>query len=489
MEEKFIATLYEKIELSENIFLFKRENIIKEGYINLLDDMEELKYYDESNRRVILEYMENPYVIVSDDKYCYGYPITKDELEEMYPNLTEKEMLEKYRKEISEVINIAYYNELEDTVKLLVTNEEQLKQVDSDELFSDFCIEYDSSYEHTVSLPKNDIKKAINMIEKQQYEKLKENLLLLGENIKQSDEGIGKLFGINTESEEEQIEVTDDKNVEETLNKLYDLVGLDNIKKEIEKLLSYLSFRNKSEKYLNLEKPNLHMFFTGNPGTGKTTVARIIGELLYKLGYVTNNKVAEITPKDLIGEYVGQTGPKTANFIKKHKGGVIFIDEAYVFSSKAQEFAEEALVEILKELEKKETVFIFAGYRDEMKHFMEMNPGLTSRVGYYLDYNDYTTDELYQIFETKIINMGFIIEDSLKAKVLANLKEAKDNKNFGNGRYVDKLINKIILDHSINTEKYKRKDKLITLKDIDFTQETQESLIFKTKTKQMGFKI
>ena len=106
------------------------------------------------------------------------------------------------------------------------------------------------------------------------------------------------------------------------------------------------------------------MFFTGNPGTGKTTVARIIGELLYKMGYLKNNNVIEITPKDLIAGYVGQTAIKTGELLKKNKGGLIFIDEAYILAGEANRFAGEALVEIIKELEKNETVFIFAGYKD-----------------------------------------------------------------------------------------------------------------------------
>ncbi len=497
MEEKFIVTVYKKIKLNENTFLFKKEGILTDAHIDLVDDLELLNYTNEYDEQKQLECMENEYVVVSDNEYCYGYPMTIDDLKDLYPKLNYEELIEKYKEEISSSINLAYFDIQNDRVKLFVLNDKSFEEKEPDELFSDFSVLFDSNFNNKIAIVEDDIKRAIDLIDKKQYKKLKEQLKELNKTIEEDTERAKTYFGesiknMETEVEEEaepQKDISNSENIEKTLTRLYNLVGLDNIKEEIEKLLSFLSFRNKSEKYLNLEKPYLHMFFTGNPGTGKTTVARIISELLYELGYVKNKKIAEITPKDLIAEYVGQTGPKTAKVIKENKGGVIFIDEAYAFSSKAQDFAEEALIEILKELEKNETVFIFAGYKDEMKRFMEMNPGLTSRVGYYMEFNDYTEEELYQIFENKVASMGFVVEDSLKEIIKANLRSAKNNNHFGNGRYIDKLINKIILKHSINTEKYKRKDKLITLTDKDFTHKEEESLLFKTKTKEMGFKI
>jgi hypothetical protein len=206
------------------------------------------------------------------------------------------------------------------------------------------------------------------------------------------------------------------------------------------------------------------------------------------MGYVKSKKVAEITPRDLIAGYVGQTAIKTSKFIENNKGGVIFIDEAYVFSADAQEFAEEALVEIIKELEKKETVFIFAGYKDEMENFMNLNPGLTSRIGYYLDYKDYTNEQLLEIFNYKTKEMGFKIEEDLEEQINELISKQKNIKNFGNGRYIDKLINKIILEHSINTENIDDKESLLTLTKDDLTEDVKQSLIFKKKVKEIGFK-
>ena len=184
---------------------------------------------------------------------------------------------------------------------------------------------------------------------------------------------------------------------------------------------------------------------------------------------------------------MGQTAPKTAALLEKYRGGVIFIDEAYALASSSLGFAEESISEIIKELERKETVFIFAGYKKEMDDFMKMNSGLTSRIGYYIDYKDYTIEQLYEIFESKVTKMGYIIDDSLKEKIIANLEIAKTHDNFGNGRYIDKLIDKLELEHSINTENYKQKNKLITLTDKDYTKEVEDTLLYKVKTKKIGF--
>ena len=160
-----------------------------------------------------------------------------------------------------------------------------------------------------------------------------------------------------------------------------------------------------------------------------------------------------------------------------------------MFAGNSQRYAEESLVEILKELEKNETVFIFAGYKDEMEQFMSINPGLTSRIGYYLEYKDYTKEELLKIFESKITKIGFKVDNNLKEIIENNLETVINSKNFGNGRYIDKLINKLILEHAIRTENSHNKEELITLTEEDWDQEINQSLIFKNKTKHLGFRI
>lgn len=485
MDDRYIITMYQKIFLSDNILVFKRIGVVANVYINISDELNEVTYYDQLRRRVTLEYMDNPYTFVSDDGFCYGYPILLEELKNMYPDIQDKEELKrKYLSDISEVINIAYYDKEKDAVKIFVTNEEKLKEHDDDELFDDFSISYNSSdEEENIFYSLNYFKKMVQYAQEGKYEKLKEQLLKINRSVDEINRGVSDAFDFDLEKDNSTGSVL------ESLNKLNRLIGLDNVKLEINKMQKYLLFRDKVENQLKLVEPNLNMFFTGNPGTGKTTVAKIVGELLYHMGYIKRNYVAEITPKDLIAGYVGQTALKTSEFLQKNRGGVIFVDEAYAFAEDAQKYGNEALVEILKELEKRETVFIFAGYKDEMTNFMQMNPGLMSRIGYYLEYKDYTIDELYQIFESKIVDMGFKIDDSLKLKILTHLEQAITSNHFGNGRYIDKLIDKIILEHAINTSQKIKKEELITLTDEDLNDEVESQLVFKTKRKTIGFQL
>ena len=383
-----------------------------------------------------------------------------------------------------DVLTIGYYDEETDSIKILVSNGKIFKDIkDTDDLFKKFSVSYDSNIGDNIVINVKDLKAAKNLLEEKKYDFLTERLNKVIGAVTDSIESLKEKEAAKEKTEKKQ----KDEELNEVLNELDNLTGLDNIKREVIKLQKYLSFREKVKENLKLNDPNLHMFFTGNPGTGKTTVARIIGKLYHSMGYLSSDSFAEITPRELIAGYVGQTAIKTAKFIKEHKGGVIFIDEAYVFSSDAQDFADEALVEILKELEKRETVFIFAGYKDEMKKFMELNPGLSSRIGYYLEYEDYNVEQLLEIFIKKAENMGFKVEEELKEKIKKQVNIAKESKNFGNGRYIDKLLEKIILEHSSNTEKETDVEILKTLTSKDLTQDVLDSLLFKQKVKKLGF--
>ena len=481
MLEKFIVTIYQKIDLNDHMIIFRRAGVVTDVYIDLNKELGDITFYDSQKKRITLEYMENPYIFVSDDQFCYGYPLLMRELRKMYPNvLNDDALAEKYLEEVSRVVNIGILDDRDDSMKILVTNEETLKNSNVDDIFKDFCVSYDSRDEETIILQLNDFRKMMDLADKGEYELVK----------KKAQEVLDILNRIHQDKQQsnEGYFLTGKEGIEDILKELNSLTGLNNIKSEINKLMKYLIFRDKVREKLNLEVPNLHMFFSGNPGTGKTTVAKIVGKLLYQMGYIKKNIVAEITPKDLIAGYVGQTALKTSKFLQENRGGVIFIDEAYAFASDAQRFAGEALVEILKELEKNETVFIFAGYKDEMDMFMSMNPGLTSRIGYYLEYHDYTKEELLEIFEHKVKKIGFFMDDRLKEKVSINLDKAMRNQNFGNGRYIDKLINKLVLEHALKTEELSDIKRLVTLSEEDWNDEIEEALIFKSKKRNLGFR-
>jgi len=267
------------------------------------------------------------------------------------------------------------------------------------------------------------------------------------------------------------------------MDELNELIGLENVKKVFEELIKGIIFREKIKNKAEAPNLNLNMIFKGNPGTGKTTVAHIISKLLCDLGYIKSNKVKEYTAKDFIGEYVGQTAPKASKLIEENRGGVIFIDEAYVFAGPAQQFAQEALAEIMKELETNRTSFIFAGYSKEMDEFINLNPGMESRIGYNMDFIDYTEEQLYQMLENKFKKGKYKFDVSAKETIIKIIHDAKQSKNFGNGRFIDNLYMKIYLSHVSNVYMSDDLEELVTISSKDI----RDDLMDKPKVKTMGF--
>lgn len=228
---------------------------------------------------------------------------------------------------------------------------------------------------------------------------------------------------------------------------LDNLIGLRKVKEQIDRMLNTVDYNNKRiERGLSPQKQSLHSVFIGNPGTGKTTVARLIGEILQEKGVIKEKKVVEVSRTDLVGSYKGHTGPKTRAILEKAIGGVLFIDEAYSLVNADQDsFGEEAVDEILKFMEdnRDNIVIIFAGYTKEMEEFLRVNPGLKSRVPNVFDFEDYTPDEIVLMGEKILEKDEHTLEDKgyyeryVKRAYSASLDKS-------NGRWIRNLNEKIV---------------------------------------------
>ena len=263
-----------------------------------------------------------------------------------------------------------------------------------------------------------------------------------------------------------------EKSLDEIFAELDSLVGLHEVKKVLRDLVSLKELKNKSDD-LKISDVNLHMVFLGNPGTGKTTVARLVAQILYNLKYIEQNKLIEVSSKDLVAEYVGQTAPKTNAVIQRALGGVLFIDEAYSLASgngTGSSFNEEAIATLIQGMEnyRDNLVVIFAGYTKEMQAFLNANSGIVSRIGYTLNFADYTDDELLQIFEQMMNKAGFTVLPEALDEVRKVTQEYRGTQNFGNARFIRNVYEKSIIKHSNNVKGKKRKDiiKTITKDDI-----------------------
>lgn len=242
-------------------------------------------------------------------------------------------------------------------------------------------------------------------------------------------------------------------NVADSLDTLWQefdqMVGLENVKEMIKKVVSFVQLQNKKKEIgMKSNDISLNMVFLGNPGTGKTTVARLVGKILNAIGVLKKGHLVEVTRDDLVGQYIGQTGPKTLDKIKEAYGGILFIDEAYSLKGSSEnDFGHEAIATLIKEMEdnRDKLVVIMAGYTEEMEDLLDVNPGLASRVGYTIEFPDYHPDELMQIFEFLSKAEDYQITDAAKERlhVLFEKLYADRDRNFGNGRLVRKYFEQI----------------------------------------------
>jgi SpoVK/Ycf46/Vps4 family AAA+-type ATPase len=267
--------------------------------------------------------------------------------------------------------------------------------------------------------------------------------------IEEEDSEGGK-FEVITENEKPGTEpVTKELTEEEVLKELNEMIGLATIKESIKDFYDYLKFVNirKAKGLSDSEKISLHAVFTGNPGTGKTKTALLLGKIYKNLGLLSKGHVYEVDRGDLCGEYIGQTAPKTKEAIKKAKGGILFIDEAYSLAREGdseKDYGKEALEIILKEMSDGEgdLAVIVAGYPQEMEFFLNSNPGLKSRFKQYFNFPDYTPKELLEIGNYYSGKIGVTLNSSATDFLYKKLVEAFRNrdKTFGNARYVNSIV-------------------------------------------------
>ena len=263
------------------------------------------------------------------------------------------------------------------------------------------------------------------------------------------------------------------------MEELNELIGLESVKHDVEELIGLAKVRKmREEKEMKTVPVSLHLVFSGNPGTGKTTVARILAKLYKEIGILSGGQLVETDRSGLVAGYVGQTAIKTQKKIEEAMGGVLFIDEAYTLNQEGENYGQESIDTILKAMEdnRDKFVVIVAGYTELMKDFIESNPGLRSRFNKFFEFPDYTADELQKIFMMQCNKYQYKLTDDAEAAVCDRIvkMEADKGENFANAREVRNLFEKIITNQAARVANMDEVDEetLVTvtvddLKDLD----------------------
>lgn len=288
--------------------------------------------------------------------------------------------------------------------------------------------------------------------------------------------------------------VEDTRTMEELMDELDGLVGLDSIKKDIHSLMNFISITKlRKERGLSVPTVSYHLVFTGNPGTGKTTVARLVAGLYRQIGILPRGQLVEVDRGQLVAGYTGQTAIKTMAVIQKALGGVLFIDEAYALVNDEQDsFGKEAVETILKAMEdhRDELVAIVAGYTELMHKFIDSNPGFKSRFSKFFEFPDYTGEELLQIFRRFCDSNGYRIAEEAESLLRERLEEMYErrSRHFGNGRTVRNIFEKAIHEQAnrLSKEEGVSDEALqeLTLEDVRAAVEV-ESIKFKGMEEQL----
>jgi len=256
-----------------------------------------------------------------------------------------------------------------------------------------------------------------------------------------------------------------------------ELVGLVPVKTRIREIAALLVIDKLRRSFgLEAEPPSLHMSFTGSPGTGKTTVALRMAEILHNLGYIRKPTVISVTRDDLVGQFIGHTAPKTKEVLKRAKGGVLFIDEAYYLyrPENERDYGQEAIEILLQVMEndRDDLVVILAGYRDRMETFFQSNPGMRSRIAHHLDFPEYVLDELMRIAELMLTKQEYVFSPEAVPAFREYLVRRRRQPNFANARSVRNALdrarlrqaNRLLAEPNVGLEQ------LRTIEDLDILQ-------------------
>ena len=449
----YIKNYNNGVYINFNILLYGNNKETLNAIINLLKSVSNnylintnitnISLADIEDINKVKDYYKSGILIISDFNSLSGKDATK---------------LINILKDNSTYKNIVILNDTEPNLKEFIKNDNELEN--SYFTYSIKEILPDTKY------IMNDIKKSINIDNLTDIEKyISDTFLSSNLDYPTYRDNLIKYIAFNNKLPE----INKQKKLEDILKELNDLIGLDIIKKSINELIDLISLKNKTEGKVKINDVNLHMVFLGNPGTGKTTVARLLAEIFYNLKYIKYNKLVEVSAKDLIGEYVGQTGPKTNEVINKAMGGVLFIDEAYTLYSKNNSYNEEAIATLIKAMEdhRNEFIVIFAGYTKEMTPFLNSNSGIKSRIGYTFEFPDYTSAELLEIFKLFVKKSNFKIEDKALIKAKNIFEKHLHDDNFGNARFARNLYEKCVINHATNCKDIANDNRLKTLTEED----------------------
>jgi probable Rubsico expression protein CbbX len=257
-----------------------------------------------------------------------------------------------------------------------------------------------------------------------------------------------------------------------------DLIAMAPVKQRIREIAALLVIdRLRTEMGLNSQRPTLHMSFTGNPGTGKTTVALRMASILHRLGYIEKGHLVSVTRDDLVGQYVGHTAPKTKDVVKRALGGVLFIDEAYYLHRQENErdYGQEAVEVLLQvmESERQDLVVVMAGYGDRMEEFFQANPGMGSRVAHHIRFPDYDVDELLQIARLMVDRQGYEMSDDADRALREYIEARVLRPRFAHGRSIRNAIERARLRQATRLFQSHRKltkRDLVTIEPDDILQ-------------------